>query len=109
MYLYIIVDETTTLKVNTHLLSVKGAIWEARSQWRDIGRLLPGVTEGTISAIHEPNDSECLHKVLTVWIQSGSASIYHLLNALENKTVSRFDISKAIRDRTHQDRTDVGL
>ena len=88
--------EITVLEINTHLLPVKRDIWEARAQWRDIGRAL-GLTEGAIQSIHEPNDGESLHKVLAHWIQSGTATMPDLLRALEDVTVSRRDIANEIR------------
>ena len=108
-HLYITVGDSTILEIDIHLQSVKGAIWEARSKWREIGRLLPGVTDGTIDAIHELNDSESLHRVLSVWIQTGKANIHNLLNALKDKTVGRTDIAKTICLRKGKEKTDIGL
>ena len=84
------------------------AVYEARSKWRNIGRSLK-VSEGTIASIHHSDDGECLHAVLTSWIQTGSAVIQDLLHALENITVGREDIAIKIRQREGEDRTSVGL
>ena len=79
------------------LHQVKLALWEARSKWRDIGRAL-GISDGTINTIHE-NDDESLHQILTLWIQTGNATIQDLLAALEDPTVSRRDIANEILSR----------
>lgn len=77
---------------------MKKSIWEARPQWRDIGRAL-GLTDSTIRTIriHEPNDGECLHEVLSKWMQSGGATVHNLLEALEDVTVTRTDIANEVR------------
>ena len=98
----------TTLEVDTHLLPVKRAIWQARSDWREIGRGL-GVAKGDIRSIHFHDDGECLNRVLCMWMETGSATIHHLLNALEDVTVGRSDIANTILARRGKDRTDVGL
>ena len=84
------------------------AVYEARSKWRNIGRSLR-VSAGTIASIRDPDDGECLHAVLTSWIQTGDAVIQDLLRALENITVGREDIAIKIRERKGEDRTRVGL
>lgn len=71
-------------------------MWEARSQWRDIGRALD-LSEGTISAIHEYDDGECLTIVIKLWMHLGKATLHTLLKALEDKSVSRYDIANEIR------------
>ena len=81
----------TVLNVDNHLMLIKEAIWEVRSKWKDIGRKLSS-TEGDIDAIHEHNDGECLHQVLSQWIHTGRATINDLLKALENKMIGRPDI-----------------
>ena len=96
------------LNIDTHLRPLKRAVWEARSMWKNIGRSL-GLTEGTIHSIHEPDDGEALHRVLTQWIQSGNATIQDLLKTLEDPTVGRSDIANRIRTLRGKDRTDVGL
>ena len=100
--------EATVLEINTHLRPVKRAIWEARAQWRDIGRALE-LTEGAIKSIHEPNDGECLHEVLFQWIQPGAATMPYLLQALEDVTVNRKDIANEICALRGKARTSVGL
>ena len=101
-------DGATVLKMDTHLRHVKRAIWEARSQWRDIGRAL-NLTDGTIESIHEVNDGESLHRVLSQWIQTGTATMPDLLQALEDDTVNRTDIANQIRSLRGGQRTNVGL
>lgn len=88
--------ENTVLSIDTHLEPVKRAIWEARSQWPAIGRALPGISEGTMLTIHDKKDDECLHTVLSFWIQSGNATILDLLQALTDETVAREDIKNEI-------------
>lgn len=96
------------LKVNKHVQPVKRAIWDARAQWKDIGRALD-LPDGTIRAIHESNDGENLHEVLTTWIVTGNAMIHQLLDALEDTTVSRRDIADEIRSLKGEERKLVGL
>ena len=98
----------TVLNVDTHLLHVKRAIREARVRWKDIGRGLQ-LSEGTIESIHEVDDEERLHKVLSLWMKTGSATIYELLKALEDPPVGRKDIAGEIRRRTGEERRKVGL
>ena len=77
---------------------MKGCIWEARAQWRDIGRALD-IPDGTIRSIHEPSDGESLHHILTLWMHSGTATIQDLLTALEDPAVDRRDIVNEILSR----------
>ena len=86
------------LKIDSDLQRVKKALWEARSQWKDIGRALD-ISDGTIRSIHEPSDGESLHHMLTLWMQSGTATIQDLLKALEDSTVGRKDIVNEILSR----------
>ena len=76
---------------------MKGYIWEARAQWKNIGRAL-GISEGTICSIHA-DDGESLHQILTHWMHAGNATIQDLLTALEDPTVGRRDISNKLRSR----------
>ena len=85
------------LKIDSDLQRVKGYIWEARAQWKNIGRAL-GISEGTINTIHV-DDDESLHQILTRWIQSDRATIQDLLTALEDPTVGRNDIVNEILSR----------
>ena len=87
---------------------MKKAIFSARAQWKNIGRAL-ALSEGTIDSIHEPEDSEGLHKVLKKWMGTGRAKTQDLLEALEDKTVGRGDIAKELRAREGKERTEVGL
>ena len=93
---YFITGEDTVLSIDAHLKPLKLAIWEARAKWPDIGRALPGISEGTMLAIHDKDDGDCLHKVLSLWIHSGKATIRDLLWALADKTVYRNDITNEI-------------
>ena len=98
----------TVLAIDTHLRHVKNAIFEARSQWKEIGRSL-NLSDGTIRSIHESDDGERLHQVLSLWIQAGSATIHNLLNALEDVSVGRNDIANEIRSLKSEQRVNVGL
>ena len=89
-------------------MPTKEAIWNARAKWRDIGRKL-GLSEGDIQAIHEHDDGECLHKVLSQWMYTGRATIYDLLTELESEIIDRSDIARQIRSRKGEDRRKVGL
>ena len=51
---------------------IKRAIWQARSDWREISRGL-GVAEGDIRTIHFHDDGECLNRVLCMWMETGNA------------------------------------
>ena len=77
---------------------MKGYIWEARAQWKNIGRALD-IPEGTIRSIHEDDDGESLHQILTHWIHAGTATIQDLLKALKDSTVGRKDIVNEILSR----------
>ena len=87
---------------------MKGAVWGARGQWRNIGRSL-GSPEGMLQSIHDQNDGECLNEVLSRWIHTGQATINDLLKALEDVTVGRHDIAHEIRARKGEDRIHIGL
>ena len=82
---------------------------EAAYQWKDIGRALPGVTEGNIQSIRFSEDSECLNAVLSKWIITGRAKTNDLLEALEEPTVGRTDIANTIRNLKGEERAKVGL
>lgn len=78
---------------------VKNAIWEARAQWKDIGRALD-VDEGTLSTIRHANDGECLNEVLLKWIQgNANPTIGDIVEAMKDPTVARMDIANKIDDR----------
>ena len=85
------------LSVNTHLQPVRAVVLEAACKWKDIGRSLPGITQGFIDGTHENDAGECLYKVLSKWMHTGKATIYHLLSALEHPTVGLNDIAINIR------------
>ena len=89
-------------------MPIKEAIWDARAKWKDIGRKLK-LTEGDIEAIHEHDDGECLHKVLSQWMHTGGAKINDLLKALENRIVNRSDLAEQIQSRVGENRDKVGL
>ena len=91
-----VTGEDTVLSVDAHLKPLKRAIWEARAKWPVIGRALPGISEGTMLAIHDKDDGDCLHRVLSLWIHSGKATISDLLQALADETVKRNDIKNEI-------------
>lgn len=84
------------LEVSADLNWVRTDVWEARSQWRDTGRAL-NLTEGTISAVHEPDDGESLTVVIKLWMHSGKATTHTLLKALEDNSVARCDIANKLR------------
>ena len=87
---------------------MKRAVWDARHQWKNIGREL-GLSEGTIQSIHEPDDGECLHQVLLRWMKTGRATINDLLEALEDPTVDHRDIANKIRALKGDYRINIGL
>ena len=89
-------------------MPIKEAIWDARAKWKDIGRMLK-LTEGDIEAIHECDDGECLHKVLSQWMHTGGAKINDLLKTLNSKIVDRSDLAKQIQSRVGEKRDKVGL
>ncbi len=91
-------------------MPLKEAIWDARSEWKDIGRKL-GLTNGDIHAIKDGNKniSECLIEVLVQWMQTGKATIYEMLKALESAVICRSDIANTIRSRQGEERKEVGL
>ena len=97
------------LDLDVHLGPLRGAVFQAAHKWKDIGRALPGVTEGYIRSIRSSEDSECLNDVLSKWINTGRAKTTDLLKALEEPTVSRTDIANKIRDLKGEERAKVGL
>ena len=84
------------------------AVWSIRAHWRILGGELH-LPDGTIESIHERDDGENLRKVLSTWIQSGTATIYNLLEKLEGEIVNKPELAKKIRARKGEDRVDVGL
>lgn len=82
-----------------HLLKVKEAIWEARSHWRNIGRLL-GLIESDIRIIartHGDNNGDCLHEVLLLWMSSGAARMNVLIEALEHQVIGCAEMAQALQ------------
>ena len=84
------------LNADSHLMQLKEAIWDVRSKWRNIGRIL-SLTDGDIDAIHERDDGECLHQVMSQWIHTGRATVNDLVIALESRMIGRPDIVKEIK------------
>ena len=89
-------------------MPIQEAVWEARSQWRDTGQLL-GLKPEDIEAINEPNDEQCLHKVLLHWIRSGRATTSLLLDALCSELVNRPGITRKMNSLKGVAREAVGL
>ena len=85
----VIVGEATVLKIDTHLRHVKSAIYEAKSQWKNIGRSLD-LSEGTISSIKDPDDGECIrvshHLSAEVCASAHSEALEHLHNLIQHST-----------------------
>lgn len=81
-------------------MPVKRAIWEAGRLERS-GRILVGLLNLSKGDIHEENDGDYLHELLTLWMQRGQATIQDILNALEDVTVGRIDIVNQIRAQKH--------
>ena len=97
------------LDLDVHLGPLRVAVLQAAHKWKDIGRALPGVTEGNIQSIRFNEDSECLNAVLSKWIKTGCAKTNDLLEALEEPTVGRTDIANKIRNLKGEERAKVGL
>ena len=95
--------------MDKHFIHVKHVVWGARAQWKNIGRSLPGLSEGAIQSINEPHDGECLHMVLSLWMKTDRATINDLLKALEDITVGHRDIADEIRALNGRDRINIGL
>ena len=106
--LFLLYYGSAVLSMDKHLKHVKVAVWEVRAQWKNIGRSLE-LSEGAIQSIHGPDDGECLHEVLLLWMQTGLATINDLLEALEDITVARHDIAHKIRALKGKDRINIGL
>ena len=97
--------------MDTHLTPLFELIWDARSQWKEIGCKL-GLTDGDTRAIKaesEHDTSQCLTKVLVQWMQTGKATIYDLLKALKSKDIDRSDIVSKIQSLEGEMRENVGL
>ena len=88
------------------------AIWNARSNWRDIGRALR-VSSDVMNEIGVDhclqNDGQRMERVLVEWLHSGKATVHQLLRALEERSVRHYDIAKNIRSLEGEDRTAIGL
>ena len=84
------------------------AVWSIRAHWRILGGELD-LPKGTIDSFHAQNDGENLHKVLSTWIHSGTATIYNLLEKLEGEIVNNPELAKKIRACKGEDRVKVGL
>lgn len=97
------------LDLDIHLQPLKKAVLEVAYEWKNIGRSLPGVTEGNIRSIRFREDNECLNEVLSKWIATGNAKTTDLLTALEDPPVSRTDIANKIRALEGEERANVGL
>ena len=89
-------------------MPIQEAVWEARSQWRDIGYKL-GLKPEDIQAINEPNDEQCLRQVLLHWMRSGRATTSLLLDALCSELVNRPDIARQINSLQGTAREAIGL
>ena len=89
---------------------LKERTWDARSQWRPLAGAL-GVTYATTEGIEQncKNEGERLEKTLAEWICSGNATMHKLLEALDNRTVMRGDISRQLRSLKGKDRRQLGL
>ena len=101
-------DHAEILNTEKHLQNVYRAVWSIQAKWRNLGRELD-LPKGTIDSFHEQEDSENLHKVLSTWIHSGTATIYNLLEKLEGEILNNPELAKNIRARKGKDRVDVGL
>ena len=99
---------SAVLSMDANLLPIQEALWETRSQWRDIGLEL-GLKQKEIEAINEPSDGQCLHKVLLCLIQSGRATTNHLLKALNSERVNRPDTAKKMSSLRGAARLAIGL
>ena len=106
--LYVIGPIHTVLDISEHLRHMKSAAFDAQSQWRNISLSL-GLSNSTMRIIYEPGSGECLHEVLSLWIQTGKDALYHLLKALENPMVARRDITHTIHARKEEERIKVSL
>ena len=95
-----------------HLVSLTEAVYDARVQWRDIGRALR-VPSDVLSEIEKDlyhrNDSQRMERVLVEWLHTGKATMHQLLRVLKDKSVRRYDIAMEICSRVGDNRTAVGL
>ena len=107
-YSCLLVHNCTVLNVDSHLMLLKEAIWDARAKWRDIGLKLK-VSEGDLATIHGRTDADCLHEVLVHWMHTGRARIDDLLKALESKVIGHSDIAKEICSWKKEDQIRLGL
>lgn len=87
---------------------IKEAIWDTRAKWRDIGCKL-GLKAGDIDSIHDHEDGECLHIVLSHWMHTGRATIHELLKALESKIIDCSDIVREIVSLKGENQVKIGL
>ena len=98
-----------------HLWHIHEAIFDVRSQWKNIGRAL-GVESSHLDSIHgntSPHDDkgECLYQVLERWIRSGEATVTmnRLLEVLEGKVIGEKHLVNEIRAYKPEQKTKIGL
>ncbi len=95
-----------------HLWHIHEAVYDARAEWKFIGRAL-GIDSTLLDSIHsrvrQDDNKEHLYQVLERWIQSGEATMKRLLEALESKVIGKTHVANAIRAFTPEQKAQIGL
>ena len=89
-----------TLNIN-HLAQVQRAIWEGRTEWRNLG-LEVGVSADSLEAIsrnHPQSVNDCFREMLSEWLRSGRRPNFKdLIDALESPTVGLENLAGKLRE-----------
>ena len=91
-------------------MDVKGALWDARAKWRDIG-LCIGVDEGTLDTM-KGKDGDCLNGILSHWLRgvynpkqknSKPRTWHTLIEALRSRVVNEEAMASKLEKERYQD------
>ena len=95
-----------------HLQPLKEHLWEVRISWNSLAGALslgmPDIKEIQHNQSYR-NDGDRLQEVLWAWINTGSATIHDLLQALDNPTVDCKLCSNKLRSLNIEERERLGL
>ena len=98
------------LRLSTHLKAIRGIVWPARANWRNLGAELL-ITPGTLDAIDmdRRNAGDKLGAVLEEWMSTRQATINQLIGALDSVSVLRGDLADEIKDKLDLEGDDSGV
>lgn len=83
-----------------HLHYLLEDTFDARTKWRFIGLCL-GLTQPMLSAIkcNNPSSEDQYTEMLSRWINTGTATLKSLIDALDGNTVQMNNIAKTLREK----------